>query len=196
MYNPISPTGCRIGNGRVRSKPDFRPEGDPRMNRRVFFGVSNPAFGRKDGKTGGKGAPAVELSADAALYGKRTVLLVDDDEGLLSLGVKMLEHLGFAVLTAADGREAVELYRERWKEIDLVLMDQMMPHMDGAEAFDELRKLNPDARVILASGYDQEDVAARFAGKGLDGILQKPYSLLKLRERLWELMPVRSTDAG
>lgn len=166
------------------------------MNRRVFFGASNPAFGCKDGKTGEKGAPAAELSANAALRGKMTVLLVDDEEALLSLGVKMLEHLGFSVLTAADGKEAVELYRERWKEIDLVLMDQTMPRMDGAEAFDELRKLNPDARVILASGHDREDVTARFAGKALDGVLQKPYSLLKLRELLWELMPARSTDAG
>ena len=121
--------------------------------------------------------------------GKGTILLVDDEESLIALGARMLEHLGFTVLTAVDGLQAVELYRERGKEIDLVLMDLTMPHMDGAKAFGELRRLNPDVRVILASGYSHEDVASRFAGKGLDGVLQKPYTLLKLRESLAGLMP-------
>ncbi|MBE0605664.1 MAG: response regulator, partial [Deltaproteobacteria bacterium] len=62
-------------------------------------------------------------------------------------------------------------------------------HMDGATAFGELRRLNPDVRVVLASGYSYEDVASRFAGKGLDGILQKPYTLYKLREALAGLLP-------
>ena len=92
---------------------------------------------------------------------------MDDEESLIALGARMLEHLGFTVLTAADGLQAVELYRERGKEIDLVLMDLTMPHMDGAKAFGELRRLNPDVRVVLASGYSHEDVASRFAGKGL-----------------------------
>ena len=108
----------------------------------------------------------------------------------------MMEHLGFTVLTAMDGRKAVDLYRERGKEIDLVLMDLTMPHMDGAEAFGELRRLNPDVRVVLASGYSHEDVAPRFVGKGLDGVLQKPYTLAKLREALAGLMPARSPGEG
>jgi CheY-like chemotaxis protein len=102
-----------------------------------------------------------------------------------------LEHLGFTVLLASDGLQAVELYRERGKEIDMVLMDLTMPHMDGAEAFGELRRLNPAVRVVLASGYSHEDVASRFAGKGLNGVLQKPYTLLKLRESLAGLLPIR-----
>ncbi len=123
--------------------------------------------------------------------GKGTILLVDDEESLIALGARMLEHLGFTVLTAAEGLQAVELYRQRGKEIDLVLMDLTMPHMDGAEAFDELRRLNPDVRVVLASGYSHEDVASRFAGKGLAGVLQKPYTLAKLRESLAGMMPKR-----
>jgi CheY-like chemotaxis protein len=89
--------------------------------------------------------------------------------------------------------QAVNLYRERGKEIDLVLMDLTMPHMDGAKAFDELRRLNPDVRVVLTSGYSHEDVTSRFKGKRLDGILQKPYTLATLREALSGLMPARST---
>ncbi len=137
----------------------------------------------------GEGARTNDSSPLADWRGKGTILLVDDEESLIGLGARMLEHLGFTVLTAADGLQAVERYRERGKEIDLVLMDLTMPHMDGAEAFGELRRLNPDVRVVLASGYSHEDVAARFAGKGLSGVLQKPYTLFKLRESLAGLMP-------
>ena len=133
------------------------------------------------------------VSSLADWRGKGTILLVDDEESLIALGVRMLEHLGFTVLTAADGQQAVNLYRERGKEIDLVLMDLTMPHMDGAEAFDALRRMNPEIRVVLASGYSHEDMTSRFQGKRLDGVLQKPYTLATLREALAGLMPGRST---
>ena len=139
----------------------------------------------------GKGARTNESSPLADWRGKGTILLVDDEESLIALGARMLEHLGFTVLTAADGLQAVGLYRERGKEIDLVLMDLTMPHMDGAKAFGELRRLNPDVRVVLASGYSHEDVTSRFAGKSLDGVLQKPYTLAKMRELLAGLLPKR-----
>ncbi len=119
--------------------------------------------------------------------GKGSILLADDEESLRALGAMMLDRLGFKVLTAADGREALELYRRHQIEIDLVLLDLTMPHMDGAQALGELRRINPDIRVILASGYSEEDVAARFAGKHLSGVLQKPYSLSKLRELLMKV---------
>ncbi|MDD5761548.1 MAG: response regulator, partial [bacterium] len=144
----------------------------------------------------GKGGGTDDSSPVADWLGTGTILLVDDEESLIALGARMLEHLGFAVLTAADGLQAVELYRERGKEIDLVLMDLTMPHMDGAEAFGELRRLNPDVRVVLASGYSQEDVASRFAGKGLAGMLQKPYTLARMRESLAGLMPKRQDGEG
>ena len=116
--------------------------------------------------------------------GKGVILLADDEESLRALGAMMLERLGFTVLTAVDGRDALETYRKRQREISLVILDLTMPHMDGAQALGELRRINPDIRVILASGYSEEDVAARFAGKHLSGVLQKPYSLSKLRELL------------
>jgi len=137
-----------------------------------------------------------ESSRLTAWRGNGTVLLVDDEESLVALGARMLEDLGFTVLTASDGLQAVERYRERGKEIDLVLMDLTMPRMDGVEAFGELRRLNPDVRVVLASGYSHEDVASRFAGKGLSAILQKPYTLLRLRESLAVLLPKRQDGKG
>ena len=131
----------------------------------------------------GTEARTSDSSSLADWRGKGTILLVDDEESLIDMGTQMLERLGFTVLTAADGQQAVDLYRERGKEIDLVLMDLTMPHMDGAEAFGELRRLNPEVRIVLASGYSHEDVATRFAGKGLDGILQKPYNLASCGKR-------------
>jgi len=71
-----------------------------------------------------------------------------------------------------------------------------MPNMDGARAFDELRRLDPDVCVVLASGYSPEDVAVRFEGKGLDGVLQKPYTLLRLRESLAGLLPEPPAGEG
>jgi PAS domain S-box-containing protein len=144
----------------------------------------------------GVGSRVADSSSLTVWRGQGTILLVDDEESLLALGGRMLEYLGFTVLTAVDGLEAVDLYRERGKEIDLVLMDLTMPQMDGAKAFDELRRLDPEVRVVLASGYSKEDVASRFAGKHPDGILQKPYTLAKLQESLSGLMPARSTAEG
>jgi CheY-like chemotaxis protein len=116
--------------------------------------------------------------------GQGTILFVDDEPILRSLGARMLKQIGFNVLVASDGREAVDIYTLRAPEIDLVLMDLTMPRMDGIEAFDELRRLNPKVKVILASGFSEEDVAARFAGKGLVAVLQKPYRLSLLRRQL------------
>jgi two-component system, cell cycle sensor histidine kinase and response regulator CckA len=83
----------------------------------------------------------------------------------------------------------VDLYRERKADIALVLLDLTMPRMNGEEAYRELRQIDPDVRVILASGYSESDIASRFAGKGLAGYLQKPYSLSKLRSLLSTLLP-------
>ena len=121
--------------------------------------------------------------------GSGTVLIADDEETLRALGAQMMEMMGFTVLTAADGHEAVEIYRERGTEIGIVLLDLTMPHMDGMQALDELRRINPGVRVVLASGYSREDLAARFSDRGLAGVLQKPYTLGKLRELLAGLLP-------
>jgi PAS domain S-box-containing protein len=121
--------------------------------------------------------------------GSGTVLLVDDDETILGIGRLMLERLGFSVLTAGDGKEGVEIYRFRGKEIAVVLLDLTMPRMNGEEAFRELRRINPDVRVVLSSGYSEQEIAARFAGRGLAGFIQKPYQLDRLRETLKRIDP-------
>ena len=116
--------------------------------------------------------------------GKGTVLLVDDEETIRALGARMLASLGLRRCSAADGREALEVYAEHRDEISLVVLDLTMPHMDGEETFRELRRLDPEVRVVMSSGYTEQDVTARFAGKGLAGFVQKPYTLAQLKEQL------------
>ena len=109
-----------------------------------------------------------------------TALLVDDSATVRSVGKAMLERLGMTVLVACDGREAVEVFAQHANEIDCVLLDLTMPHMDGEQAFHELRRIRPDVRVIMSSGYNEQEVTQRFVGQGIAGFIHKPYELQKL----------------
>ena len=120
--------------------------------------------------------------------GSGTVLIADDEETVCTVGKQMLERLGFSVLTAPDGREALKVFREHADEFVCVLLDLTMPHMDGEEAFRAMRRLHPGVRVILCSGYNERDATQRFAGKGLAGFIQKPYNMTTLREKLTEVL--------
>ena len=130
-----------------------------------------------------------ETSADVPVpVFSGTILVADDEETVCVVTKRILEHMGWTVLTASDGREAVEIFRERADEIVCVLLDLTMPVMDGAEAFHEMRRIDADVKVILCSGYNMEDATERFAGKGLAGFIQKPYTIKALREKLTEIL--------
>jgi len=126
--------------------------------------------------------------AQAQYRGKGLVLLADDEETIRNLGRRMLERCGFEVVVAEDGREAVDKFQANRGNIALVILDLTMPHLDGEACYRELRQIQPDVRVILSSGYNEQDVITRFAGKGLAGFVQKPYTtdelLAKVREAL------------
>ena len=111
--------------------------------------------------------------------------MVDDDASVRDVARAMLEAAGFQVVGAAAGIEAVALFRSRAAEISLVLLDMTMPHMGGEETFREIRRIRGDARVILSSGYNEQDATSRFAGKGLAGFIQKPYRSAKLLDRIY-----------
>lgn len=125
---------------------------------------------------------------DEKWHGEGTILLVDDDESVRTLASRYLHKFGFQVIVAEDGRKAVELYKEKKDEITAVLMDLTMPHMDGADAFSQMRAINPDVQVILTSGYNEQEVTQRFVGKGAVGFIQKPYGLAQLREILQQTL--------
>jgi CheY-like chemotaxis protein len=136
--------------------------------------------------------PAVAVTREAPdvrqWRGSGVVLLVDDEEAIRMLGKRMLERCGFRVLTATNGREAVATYAEQQQEIVCVLLDLTMPHMDGEETFRELRRLDHDVRVILSSGYNEQEVTQRFVGKGLAGFIQKPYQYAALVAKMQQVM--------
>ena len=120
--------------------------------------------------------------------GSGVVLVVDDEEDVRITSQAILESTGFSVITAEDGRRAVELYRSRNDEIDVVLLDFAMPHMDGEETFQELRRIRPDVRVILSSGYTEQKIAQRFAHKGLNGFIQKPYGIRAICDKIRQVL--------
>jgi len=141
-----------------------------------------PAF---EGRRAENCAPASVRTAEAgspAVRGK--VLVVDDEEIVRMVCRDMVETLGLPVLTAVDGRDAVDIFSRHAEEIAVVILDLSMPNMDGMSAFQELVRIKPGVKVILSSGYDESDSIKRLSGQGLAGFIQKPYSLNNLREVL------------
>ena len=126
------------------------------------------------------------MTSDAAddWKGSGLILLVDDEEALRLVAEKMLEHMGFSVLTAANGLEAVDIYRKMNGDIEAVILDLTMPEMDGEETFRELKRLDENVRVIIASGFSMQEIEERFENKGLLGALHKPYTMRTLKKAL------------
>ncbi|MBU0729277.1 MAG: response regulator [Proteobacteria bacterium] len=116
--------------------------------------------------------------------GRGTILIIDDEEYVRSVGEKILNAFGFKVLLASGGREGIELFSEHSPEISCILLDLTMPQMDGEETFRELRKIQKDVKVVISSGYNQQETIQRFAGKGLAGFVQKPYQIEGLMTEL------------
>ena len=140
-------------------------------------------------------APVLTPS-EKAWRGHGTVLVADDEESIRAVLTHVLVKQGFDVITACDGREAVDLFREHAHLDPLVLLDLTMPHLDGAAAFREMRNIRPDVRTIMRSGYNEQSVSARFAGKGLIGFVQKPFRVAELREILQTAMNLRTDPKG
>jgi len=125
-----------------------------------------------------------------------TVLVVDDEELVRDLGVRAVRRLGYESIGAADGKEAIRLFRESAEDIVAVLLDLTMPRMGGLATFRELRRLDPAVAVILCSGYDEQEVSRRFQGEGVAGFVQKPYELRQLRKELERATRRIPVDSG
>ena len=124
-------------------------------------------------------APETPVRREAGSSGG-TILLVDDDEVLIELNREILETAGYRVLAACSGREALEMYRTWEGDIDLVMLDMIMPGMGGAETFRELQKIDPDVSVIIISGYSLPDEVRKLLDQGCKGFLQKPFPIPEL----------------
>ena len=121
---------------------------------------------------------------------RKTILVVEDEEFVRDMVLVRLEVLGYDTIPAVDGAEGVHLFRERMNEIDLVLLDFAMPRMNGVEAFGELRRMRPDVKVILSSGYTEDAVSKSFPGPKPAGFLSKPYKLEALKAELDRLLGI------
>jgi CheY-like chemotaxis protein len=128
-----------------------------------------------------EGAPKEKAAMDPTLpRGRGRILLVDDQEPVREVAKDMLEALGYEVITAADGLEGVSRYRDLWREIDLVILDMVMPNMSGGDCFRRMKEINPKARVVLSSGYSMEGAVQDVMNEGILAFIQKPYRLEEL----------------
>ncbi|MBW1925338.1 MAG: response regulator [Deltaproteobacteria bacterium] len=113
---------------------------------------------------------------------------MDDEEIVLDVGAQMLERLGYKVLEATGGKEALHLFEEHGPEIDLVILDMIMPEMGGEETLDGIRLMNPDIPVLLASGFSKEGRNGAILEKGYNGFIQKPFTLQELSEKVASIL--------
>lgn len=130
----------------------------------------------------------VSSGAPQEWRGQGTVLIVDDEETLRRVGQRMLERFGFEVVTAEDGEQALELFRQSPDRFVCVILDLTMPRMDGEEAHRRMKEIRGDVPVILSSGYNEQEVISRFVGQGLAGFIQKPYQAGDLMEKIREIL--------
>jgi two-component system cell cycle sensor histidine kinase/response regulator CckA len=127
-------------------------------------------------------------ASEKILKGTETILLVDDEKTVLSVSRELLKFLGYRLYAAGGGQEAIAVYMEKRGEIDLVILDMIMPGMSGGETFDHLREIDPAIRVLLASGYSIEGQAQEILDRGCNGFLQKPFHLEKLAKKVREVL--------
>ena len=117
-----------------------------------------------------------------------TVLLVDDEEIVIGVGKQMLEKLGFSVLTAANGKEAIDIYRNNKDRIGLVVMDMIMPGMGAGDTCEQLQAIDPGIKVLLFSGFGVDQQTSEVLKRGCKGFIQKPFNMQVLSEKIGEIL--------
>ncbi|MBW1743007.1 MAG: PAS domain S-box protein [Deltaproteobacteria bacterium] len=131
----------------------------------------------------GEGKPVEEV-----VKGTGTILLVDDENMVLGVGKEMLERIGYSVMLATNGMEAVQVYRKHKDEIDLIILDMIMPEMGGGETYDQIKEDSPKVKVLLASGYSINGEATEILKRGCNGFIQKPFNMKELSGRIREVL--------
>ncbi len=139
--------------------------------------------------------PASEVPAETEredhlepIRGVGTILVVDDEQFITEITKEWLDELGYQVIEAPSGTAAVEIYRENRRTIDLVILDVVMPGMDGGETFERLQAIDPDVRVLLTSGYGYNKRAEEIVRRGCLGFISKPYNIIQLSEKIDKIL--------
>jgi len=156
------------------------------LNQGTTFTVYLPASGKE-------AVEDAEINADI-VKGSGTILLIDDEEMILKVGHELLEELGYTVLPAMSGQEAVDIFQADRDKIDMIIMDMIMPGMSGSDTFDRLKEIKPDARILLSSGYSVDGQATNILQRGCDGFIQKPFNMNQLADRIHKIMPNPKND--
>ncbi|MGD0021781.1 MAG: PAS domain S-box protein [Smithellaceae bacterium] len=153
------------------------------------FNIYLPASSKKNTHDKDKGVDRDNLIPKGA----ETILLVDDEPMILTVGSELLKTLGYTILTAQDGSSAIDLYKNSKDNIDLVILDMVMPEMSGGELFDELKKINPQVKVLLSSGYSLNGQASRIIKRGCVGFIQKPFTIRDIASQLRKIIDEQKT---
>jgi two-component system, cell cycle sensor histidine kinase and response regulator CckA len=131
---------------------------------------------------------SAETTQEMPAFGSETLLIVDDEESIRELTKEILCEVGYKVLTTASGREAIDIYSKGKEAISLVILDLIMPEMDGKACLEELLKINPDVKILLASGYSANGPARQAIARGAKGLINKPYDIRQLLQMVREVL--------
>ena len=146
-------------------------------------------------ETGELGEVSDPGPAAASVQGTARILLVDDEASVRDVAGDMLRGLGYVVATCRDGREAVEYYRENWQQVDLVVLDMVMPELGGRDAFVAMRRINPGIRALLSSGYSLDGEAQAILDEGVVAFVGKPYRQAELGRKVAEALVPKCRNA-
>ena len=122
------------------------------------------------------------------LEGSETILFVDDEEMIIEVAEEMIKRLGYKALVAQSGKMAIEMYEAHKERIDMVILDMIMPDMNGGEVYDRIKEKNPEVKVLLSSGYSIDGAASEIMNRGCNGFIQKPFKMKKLSQKLREIL--------
>ncbi len=136
----------------------------------------------------GKEAPGARVSDSTLIKGTETVLFVDDQAEVASIGAEMLQSLGYTVLVATSGNQAIKIFEKEYGNIDLAILDMTMPAMSGVDTFKAMKNINPQVKVILSSGFSVDAETSKILESGCNGFLQKPYNLSDLSKKIREVL--------
>ena len=132
-----------------------------------------------------------ETESNAQIHqGIETLLFIDDEEIIIEVGNAILKKLGYQVITARSGGEAVEIFGKQWNKIDLVILDMIMPGLGGGETFDRLKAIDPSVKVLLSSGYSINGQAQDILDRGCKGFMQKPFNIIELSKKLRQILDI------
>ncbi len=135
-----------------------------------------------------KGIQSAAKPPEEVAKGNETILLVDDEAMILDIGQELLEAMGYGVLIARNGKEAVEIYKAKKDKIDLLILDMIMPQMNGGDIYDTMKQINPDIKVLLSSGYSVEGKATDILERGCNGFIQKPFHMAELSQSIRKIL--------